>query len=440
LDLSKESETLQVEWLPEVGTAIEDVAMDFHELRVHDSFTPEGNALKFVTNGRPRAPGAPYADPCVNDQGAGVGTPRTYKGAHIQLDMKLNKLGWHFPQGRMLSLFQDVAAFVNGTKAPEPLFFRANSGDCITYQLANLLPKEYKLDDFQVRTPTDITGQHIHLVKFDVTASDGSGNGWNYEDAGFAPQEVRERINAINATHNPAATPLSPTISPEFSGLAVTDAEGQPLALGAQIIAQRWYADSVVGNSGYDRTLRTVYTHDHYGPSTHQQAGLYAGLVIEPAGSTWKDSETGATLGSRGDGGPTSWRADIHTNPSSNSYREFLLEMSDFQPAYKAGAGGTWQNPVPDPANVINPPRQGGSQSATAFAGRETGGVPGRRPTSLPGSHLGGRHRHLHRQLPQRAACPAHPAKCQLRDNGRDHHQLRPGERHGGRFVLRPAL
>ncbi|WP_052808245.1 hypothetical protein [Methyloterricola oryzae] len=359
LDMSKESETLQVAWLPEVGTAIEDVAMDFHELRVHDSFTPEGSALKFVTNGRPRAPGAPYADPCVNDQGAGVGTPRTYKGAHIQLDMKLNKLGWHFPQSRMLSLFQDVAAFVNGTKAPEPLFFRANSGDCITYQLANLLPKEYKLDDFQVRTPTDITGQHIHLVKFDVTASDGAGNGWNYEDAGFAPQEVRERINAINAynaTHNPAATPLSPTTSSEFSGLAVTDAEGQPLALGAQIIAQRWYADSVVGNSGYDRTLRTVYTHDHYGPSTHQQAGLYAGLVIEPTGSTWKDSETGVTLGSRGDGGPTSWRADIHTNPSSNSYREFLLEMSDFQPAYKAGAGGTWQNPVPDPVNVINPP------------------------------------------------------------------------------------
>ena len=54
-------------------------------------------------------------------------------------------------------------------KPPEPLFFRANSGDCIEYWLTNLVPNEYKLDDFQVRTPTDILGQHIHLVKFDVT-------------------------------------------------------------------------------------------------------------------------------------------------------------------------------------------------------------------------------------------------------------------------------
>ena len=31
-------------------------------------------------------------------------------------------------------------------------------------------PTYYELDDFQVRTPTDIIGQHIHLVKFDVTS------------------------------------------------------------------------------------------------------------------------------------------------------------------------------------------------------------------------------------------------------------------------------
>ena len=37
-------------------------------------------------------------------------------------------------------------------------------------------------------------------------------------------------------------------------------------------------------NSNVDRTLRTVFTHDHFGPSTHQQAGLYAGLVVEPQG------------------------------------------------------------------------------------------------------------------------------------------------------------
>ena len=50
-----------------------------------------------------------------------------------------------------------------------------------------------------MRTPTDIVGQHIHLVKFDVTASDGAGNGFNYEDGTFAPDEVQERIDSINA-------------------------------------------------------------------------------------------------------------------------------------------------------------------------------------------------------------------------------------------------
>ena len=52
------------------------------------------------------------------------------------------------------------------------------------------MPGVYELDDFQVRTPTDIIGQHIHLVKFDVTSSDGAGNGFNYEDGTFSPDEV----------------------------------------------------------------------------------------------------------------------------------------------------------------------------------------------------------------------------------------------------------
>ena len=48
-----------------------------------------------------------------------------------------------------------------------------------------------------MRTPTDTMGQHIHLVKFDVLASDGAGNGFNYEDGTFSPEEVIERIRAI---------------------------------------------------------------------------------------------------------------------------------------------------------------------------------------------------------------------------------------------------
>ena len=88
----------------------------------------------------------------------------------------------------------------------EPFFFRAFSGECIEFRHTNELPKELDLDDFQVRTPTDTLGQHIHLVKFDVTASDGSGNGWNYEDGTFAPDELMARRCAARETlaGNPA--------------------------------------------------------------------------------------------------------------------------------------------------------------------------------------------------------------------------------------------
>ena len=48
-----------------------------------------------------------------------------------------------------------------------------------------------------------------------------------------------------------------------------------------------------------DRTLQSVFTHDHFGPSTHQQIGLYAALIIEPKDTRWSDSETGAPLGNR---------------------------------------------------------------------------------------------------------------------------------------------
>jgi hypothetical protein len=119
--------------------------------------------------------------------------------------------------------------------------------------------------------------------------------------------------------------------------------------------------------------MRTVFTHDHFGPSTHQQVGLYAGLVVEPKGSKWFDSTTGNALGGRFDGGPTTYQANINLADPAKSYREFLLEFQDRQLAYLAtsistprpyvhyGApplppnpGGYWG--WADPNNAINPP------------------------------------------------------------------------------------
>jgi hypothetical protein len=347
-DFTKEILAADAIAIPETGAGVEQAAMAFHgTTRTRPSFDTAGNPAGFLVNGLPPAAGAPYAEPCMDDFGNPVGVPRTYKAAAIQLDAILNKVGWHFPQQRLLTLWQDVQPTFNGTRPPEPFFFRANSGDCITYQHTNLVPNIYELDDFQVRTPTDILGQHIHLVKFDVTSSDGSGNGWNYEDGTFSPDETRERIHAINARGGlPGVGLLTPEAHPFFG------AGPNGAFLGAQTTVQKWYADPVQNNAGVDRTLRTVFTHDHFGPSTHQQAGLYAGLVIEPTGSTWRDPQFGTILGSRSDGGPTSWRTDILTADPAESYREFMLEYADFQQAYEknshpgltAGRGPTFPN------------------------------------------------------------------------------------------------
>jgi manganese oxidase len=425
-DFSKTLNNVQAVVLPELGTFAEKLKMNFHGQRLIDSMTPEGKSetvngydppnlrpAKFIVNNLPPISGAPYADPCIKYSLEG-GHPfwtdqprysvRKYKAADIQLDVTFNKEGWHFPQQRMLALWGDVADYLKGTKPPEPFFFRADSGDCIEYTLANLVPNVYELDDFQVRTPTDVIGQHIHLVKFDVTSSDGATNGFNYEDGTFAPNEVTERIVAIRAGNGckdkdprngtftcPVAKPI-PFFGPGPGGQW----------MGAQATIQRWYTDRLFDNTyqhpGVDRTLRTVFTHDHFGPSTHQQAGLYAGLVIEPNDSVWyhNDAATGdkpfggddassqplpsrTVTGYDGhttqDGGPTTWQAVIVNPKQPNaSFREFLLEFQDTTLSYapfqsleysaSVGQGFCSDNPAtpctPATAVTANQPGNGG--------------------------------------------------------------------------------
>ncbi len=256
---------------------------------------------------------------------------RRYKASAVQLDMVTNKAGWHDPQARINVLTERSYAYKGeiGSRrisplisaSEQPFFFRALSGECIEFRHTNELPKELALDDFQVKTPTDTIGQHIHLVKFDVTSSDGSGNGFNYEDGTFAPDEIASRIcaakNAGMATYA-EGNATEPRLR-EFPGLCRNDAaadedphwvvdrqeiwrlsvkEGNQRRL-FQTTTQRWFADPLLspvrrkGDGGaqkkdedfVDRTLRTVFSHDHFGPSSIQQHGFYTALLIEPQGS-----------------------------------------------------------------------------------------------------------------------------------------------------------
>lgn len=202
--------------------------MAFHARREHPSYRVLMNgttqAASFVTNGGMPVSGAPFFEPCIDDRGEtfltgaigkffsgtpgginnsftpqfGADNPRIYKAANIQLDVVFNKLGDHFPQQRIITLWEDVAPTLAKLRPPEPFVFRLNSYDCAMYYQTNLIPEFYYVDDYQVTTPTDIIGQHIHLPKWDLVAADGAANGWNYEDGALGAESVRNRIAAIN--------------------------------------------------------------------------------------------------------------------------------------------------------------------------------------------------------------------------------------------------
>ncbi|HJQ34624.1 MAG TPA: hypothetical protein VJ866_20755 [Pyrinomonadaceae bacterium] len=329
----------------------------------YPSYTAAGTPGPFYVNGRAPKPGAPYADPCPDTFRDGNGfdrevQTRNYRAAYIQFDMTVNRAGWHDRQARIAVLEQDVTPTLNGTRAPEPLFFRANSGECIVFKATNLIPNVLNLDDFQIFTPTDTMGQHIHLVKFDVTSSDGAGNGWNYEDGTFTADEVRERIAANNAYQQSigGSQILTAKVHPNFGP------GPDNKWVGAQTTTQRWWADPLVNRAGEDRTIRTVFTHDHFGPSSHQHHGLYAALVVEPTDSLWQAFD-GSYLGAfpdygisgRPDGGPTSFKANIifdtaETFDQSPSYREFNLAFADFALVYRPDL-----LPVNPPARSLKP-------------------------------------------------------------------------------------
>lgn len=444
-DMTLHLKTAELDLIPYDGSPLERAAMAFHAdgagLSLQDalgsSVVPNagtgtypsrgsgGVVLPFAVNGAAAKPGAPFADPCgvsklaANGQvlhdptvqtTAGVADYftdpalagfRRYEGSAVQLDMVTNRAGWHDPQARInvLTARSDEYKVGGGAWSPkvsadeQPFFFRALSGECIEFRHTNELPHKLELDDFQVRTPTDTIGQHIHLVKFDVTASDGSANGFNYEDGTFAPDEIAHRICAAKnkmlgsskyidegtgTTRQPGALQIR-----EIKGLCVKDPKGHwtvsdtyydkiwKLALSKnrklfQTTVQRWFADPILsairapgqpgpavsGDSTHDRTLRTVFSHDHFGPSSIQQHGFYTALVIEPRHAqicsptnpndcTPLRSDNRLILASDDDVGA---RKIIRDNRSLESYakgedvsqdfREFALAVADFALLY----------------------------------------------------------------------------------------------------------
>ncbi|GJL63247.1 MAG: hypothetical protein NPIRA04_19010 [Nitrospirales bacterium] len=398
-DFREELIQADVQILPDDGTPLEKSAMQFHagqaptvrladgtmatkdvEDQGYPTHKPEvPTPGEFFVNGADPKPGAPFADPCGAPSFTGependpftnepdfVPDPamtgnRRYEVSAIELDLVVNRAGWHDPQARINVLTNEAPILENTIRNDqEPFFFRAASGECIEYRHQNRMSKELQLDDFQVATPTDIIGQHIHLVKFDVTSSDGSANGFNYEDGTLAPDAVEERIHAANAFGGA-----------EVNGDRKELIHGQDLdgnTIGEfQTTIQRWFADpllTVQAKKGQgmsmpnmpnmptielppfpcpnnpeekcrDRTLRTVFTHDHFAPSSIQQHGFYSALLVEPAGSKWLNPDGSPLEDADGQAvGSKAMIVDAKDWMTHENHREFALAVADFALLY----------------------------------------------------------------------------------------------------------
>jgi manganese oxidase len=174
-----------------------------------------------------QVPGGYFQDPCP------AGSPtKEFNVAAIQLDAVYNDdLKWHNPQARAYVLQEDKDAILSGQKRLEPFAPILNVGDCVVYHLTNELPRVFGGNVFDRQQITNEVGIHQHMVLFDVLSSDGTANGWNYDQGADTGQTIT-------------------------------------------------YRDFVQDN------FSTNSFHDHFFPNVHQDNGLWGGSSIHPPGCT----------------------------------------------------------------------------------------------------------------------------------------------------------
>jgi hypothetical protein len=239
-----------------------------------------------------------------------VGAPlREYDVAAINKDIVYNaKTGDHDPAGAMYVLTADEAAVRDGSKPTEPLFIRANAGDCLEVTLTNKLPQDgLPAHTGDVPLPADApfprgnrVSMHAAMVEYNPTRADGATVGYNFDQ----------------------------TVAPGRS------------------ITAFWY----VGEALAGTTATLADFGDRRG---HRHHGLFGGLLVEPKGSTWSDPATGAPLTSgAGAAAVVRW---TDASGTAQVYREHAIDWEDgLNLRTASGAAVPAANEVDDPYDLGN--------------------------------------------------------------------------------------
>ena len=230
---------------------------------------------------------------------------RAYDVSAIQTDIRYNaKTGDHDPNGAMFALTADVAVIRKGTLPAQPLFLRANAGDCLQITLRNQLPAtglpSHTGDaplPADAKFPTSArVSLHPSLVAYDVTRSDGAAVGYNYDS----------------------------TVAP------------------GKNISASWYVSPQLDGA----TTNLVDLADRRG---HRHHGLFGGLMIEPKGATWTDPVTSKPLLS-GASATIRWT----DGSGQHAFREQVLDWQDGLNLQTAAGA-----PIPVASSVDDPYEMG---------------------------------------------------------------------------------
>jgi hypothetical protein len=219
---------------------------------------------------------------------------KNYKVVAMQANIKYNKYGDHDPFGLLYALSQgketpdQTVARVRAQAKHEPLTIRANEGDCINVTLYNKLTSDW-------------------LSKHGNAGTNGDPN---------LPTEPPTGTKAgLRVSLHPQLVSYDVGTGASSDGATVGYSLDRTVAPGESML-YRWKADDVSpGEIGATNLL------DFGDLRGHRHHGLFAGLNIEPKGSTYHDPFTGVQIRSGAS-------ADIR-HPSLPDFREFTTFFQD---------------------------------------------------------------------------------------------------------------